>query len=587
MVFVGFLALAIVLFGSTWVHPFATVIGIGPDPPVFIWYLRWVPFAITHGMNPLSTNYLDYPAGINVMWQTSIPLLGLLLWPVTAIAGPIFSYNLLMTTSVALSGGCAFLVLRRRVRHRRAALAGSLLFAFSPYMLAESLGHPHVGVTCIIPLMVMVFEEAVIWQRRQPLKLGLLLGALAGAQLLISEEMLLTEALFAAMAIGILAGLSPHGLRSRAGYLLKVLLPAAGLLITIATWPLGVQFFGPHAIHGRLFGSNVFVEDLAGVILPTPLQAMAPPAITAITERFSGSQYEAGGYLGLPLLALLGIGARRHWHLPLVRLALLLGLLALALSFGVTLHFGGVDTAVPAAVMALAFLPLMRSDAGRFLPWIFVAAWAALAIAPVIDNVVASRLAIYVFLLASLLIAVITDGAIDQPPRQWRSWSKRMTLALAALTFIALLPAWPFPSSSAVVPRFFLDGSESDVRQAAVILVVPYAHDLESRAMLWQAAGGMWFRMPEGYANRAARSLDPAPSRFGDALIAIQNGKARPTITPAYREQVLTDLRQWDVGSVVVGPMAGQQEVVSFVSAVLGTTPESEGGVLLWKLPAG
>jgi hypothetical protein len=33
--------------------------------------------------------------------------------------------------------------------------------------------------------------------------------------------------------------------------------------------------------------------------------------------------------------------------------------------------------------------------------------------------------------------------------------------------------------------------------------------------------------------------------------------------------------------------MAGQQEVVSFVSAVLGTTPESEGGVLLWKLPAG
>jgi hypothetical protein len=70
-------------------------------------------------------------------------------------------------------------------------------------------------------------------------------------------------------------------------------------------------------------------------------------------------------------------------------------------------------------------------------------------------------------------------------------------------------------------------------------------------------------------------------------LIAIQNGKARPTITPAYREQVLTDLRQWDVGSVVVGPMAGQQEVVSFVSGVLGTTPESEGGVLLWKLPAG
>ena len=58
--------LALGLFGATWAHPFSQVIGDGPDPPVFIWYLRWVPFALSHGLNPLFTNYLDFPGGINL-----------------------------------------------------------------------------------------------------------------------------------------------------------------------------------------------------------------------------------------------------------------------------------------------------------------------------------------------------------------------------------------------------------------------------------------------------------------------------------------------------------------------------------------
>src|SRR5438132_1811281 len=101
--------LALGLFAATWTQPFSHVIGDGPDPPVFIWYLRWLPFALSHGMNPLFANYLDYPDGINLMWQTSVPLLGLLMWPVTATLGPIFSYNLVMTASVALSAFCGFL----------------------------------------------------------------------------------------------------------------------------------------------------------------------------------------------------------------------------------------------------------------------------------------------------------------------------------------------------------------------------------------------------------------------------------------------------------------------------------------------
>src|SRR6202795_429653 len=214
--------LALGLFGATWAHHVSQVIGDGPDPQVFIWYLRWVPFAIGHGLNPLFTSYLDFPDGINLMWQTSVPLLGLLLAPITLTLGPIFAYNLLMTASMALAAWCAVLAFRRHVERPWAAALGGLLFGFSPSMLAQSLGHPHVGVVFICPLMLIAFEEAVLRQQRLPWRLGAIIGAMAAAQLLISEELLLTQVLVACVALAILAGMRPDQVRIRAAYVLTV-----------------------------------------------------------------------------------------------------------------------------------------------------------------------------------------------------------------------------------------------------------------------------------------------------------------------------------------------------------------------------
>jgi len=399
--------LALGLFAATWTHPFSNVIGDGPDPPVFIWYLRWVPFAISHGLNPLFTSYLDFPDGINLMWQTSVPLLGLLLAPITLTLGPIFAYNLLMTASMALAAWCAFLAFRRHVERPWAAALGGLLFGFSPYMLAQSLGHPHVGVVFICPLMLIAFQEAVLRQRRSPWRLGAVIGALAAAQLLISEELLLTQVLVACMALAILVGLRPDQVRRRAAYVFKVLGVAAGILTMVAVWPLWMQFFGPQAVHGTLATSNVFVTDLAGVVLPTSLQAIAPSALTAVTDRFSGSQYEAGGFVGLPLLALLVLAAVRWWRAPVVQVASMLALLAAGLSLGVTLHLGGVTTGIPAGLLALGFLAVGRTRVGRVTPVVFGLVWAGLATLPLLHNVVPSRLMLYVFLFAGLLVSVL------------------------------------------------------------------------------------------------------------------------------------------------------------------------------------
>ncbi|MEA2634491.1 MAG: hypothetical protein QOH92_1258 [Chloroflexota bacterium] len=571
--------LALGLFAATWAHPFSHVIGDGPDPPVFIWYLRWVPFALSHGLNPLFTSYLDFPDGINLMWQTSVPLLGLLLAPITLTLGPILAYNLLMTASMALAAWCAFLAFRRHVERPWAAALGGLLFGFSPYMLAQSLGHPHVGVVFICPLMLIAFEEAVLRQQRSPWRLGAVIGALAAAQLLISEELLLTQVLLACMALAILVGLRPDQLRIRAAYLVKVLGVAAGILSLVAAWPLWMQFLGPQAVHGTLATSNVFVTDLAGVVLPTSLQAIAPAALTAVTDRFSGSQYEAGAFVGLPLLALLVLAAVRWWRVPAVQVASMLALLAAGLSLGVTLHLGGVTTGIPAGLLALAFLAVGRTRVGRMTPVIFGLVWAGLATVPLLHNVVPSRLMLYVFLFAGLLVSVLVD--------RWDFASPRRTMAagaIAVLALLTLLPRMPFATSPANVPAFFSAGAVSTLPTNSVALVVPYAHEFESRAMLWQLSTALRFKMPEGYANRPGPALDPAPTVLGHDLMAMQQGALAPEVSTAYRTAVLAELRRSKVQTVLLGPMAGEQRMLEFLTAIVGTPPTQGGGVYLWRL---
>ena len=58
------------------------------DPAQMSWFLAWTPFALGHGLNPFFTNYIDYPLGVNLASNTSVPLLGLLAAPVTLRAGP-------------------------------------------------------------------------------------------------------------------------------------------------------------------------------------------------------------------------------------------------------------------------------------------------------------------------------------------------------------------------------------------------------------------------------------------------------------------------------------------------------------------
>ncbi|HEY7606804.1 MAG TPA: hypothetical protein VID07_08535, partial [Actinomycetes bacterium] len=377
----AYLGLAVWMFAPAWRSPTSTTLEGGDgDPAIFMWFLRWVPYAIAHGHELLVTHHLNYPDGVNLMWNTSLPLPALLLGPVTAHWGPVFSFNLLLVLSYGLSAWCAYLAIRRFVPGHLAAAVGGLVYGFSPAMRVQS-HHLHMSLAFLVPLMLLAMHEILVRQRRSPWLVGAALGLMAGAQLLFGEELLAMTALlaFALLLLVVLTNL--RRVRERWLYAVKAFAVALTLTSAIIVWPLSVQFTGPQRIHGDIQKTN-YSNDLQSFILPGWPQAMTWDGAGQLVEGFAGGN---SAYLGLPmLLVLVALGVR--WRSEsVVRIGLALMAVAAVLSLGPVLLVGGRDTGIP-------------------LPWAFFENL------PLLPSLIPSRLAQLTALFAGLLLAVFLSA---------------------------------------------------------------------------------------------------------------------------------------------------------------------------------
>jgi len=582
----AYLALAVGLFANAWRAPFATIVGYPGDAFQSIWFLRWPGFALTHGLNPLLSTYVNHPHGANLMWNTAIPLVGVVLTPLTLTVGPVFVYNLVMTLALALSAWTAYLAIHRYVTTALAAWLGGLAYGFSPYMMAQSLGHPHLTIAFVPPLILLALDSLVIRQNRPALFIGIAAGALAALQLWIGEELLASSGLVAILGLFILMELNPDRVRAQSRYALRALAIASATFTVLAAFPLAVQFFGPQPLLRSLQPHNLYATDVLGFFVPTDMQQVAPEPAVGISRHFTGNLSEWNGYLSLPLIGLLVFTAIRFWPLKVVRFAASLGLLIAGLSLGFTLRFAGSLTAVASVVVALPLPAFRRVLPARTMVLALMVVPIALITVPVIDNLLPSRLMLYADLMAGFLLATFAQSALHWPAVRARG----VAVCAIGLTAIALIPRLPYPSSSAATPSFFTSSSVRQIPEGAVVLVAPFARIGSGDAMLWQAMAGDRFQMPEGgvIADGNPYPADPPPSTSLNVLRGIETGTLPAlTLTEPLRQSLLNDLNRWHVRMVIVGPMAHQELVLALYSSVLGATPSWQGGVYTWTLPDG
>ncbi|HEV3232254.1 MAG TPA: hypothetical protein VG245_08370 [Candidatus Dormibacteraeota bacterium] len=554
-------ALTLGLFNVAWAHPGRTWIGVGGDPNLVSWFLAWVPYAISHGHNPLLSDALNYPAGVNLMWNTSMPLAAVLLWPVTALGGPVLAYNVLLTASVALSAWTAFIAIRWLTGSAPGAFLGGLLYGFSPYMLTQSLAHVHVVAVFLAPLLLMLLADLLVRRRWPPLRTGMLLGACCAAQLLIGEEVLVGAALASGVGAAVLALMRRREALPALRRALPGLLLGLGVMAVIVAVPVAVQFLGPHRIHGPIQTRGVYVSDLLNFVVPTQTQYFAPQAALVEAGNFSGNGTEWNAYLGAPLLLLLlgGVIALRRNALAVWAGAS--GLVMAVLSLGPHLRIGGRDTGLRLPELVIDRLPVLA-------------------------NVLPNRLALFVDMFAAILLAVVVARLLAAArPIRWAG------LAAVAVAALPLLPSLPFPALAAGVPAYFQGPVRADVAEGSVVVIAPFADFTDADAMGWQAAAGIWFKSPAGYLVNDNPDGTPRfsvrPTPLSKAMLQISLGDGPPVLDGATRSEILNQLRDLAAREVVVGTMAHEDQMVAFWEDLLGRAPDRQtGGVYLWR-PAG
>lgn len=576
----GYLALAVLLFSRAWASPRTSWIGDPGDPPKFMWYLRWNPYAVAHGMNPFFTHHIDSVHGVNLLWDTSIVLPSLVLAPVTYLLGPVVAFNVAATAALAVSAWCAYLFYRRYVSSHFAAATGGLLYGFSPYAIAHAHGgHLNLSLVFTPPLVLLLLDEILVRQRPRPVLIGALLGVLVAGQLLISQEVLVTEAVTSVVGVVVLMILCPRQVRAHLPYAARALGIAFCVFVVLAAAPTMYALFSsrrPH--HGTLWGPDTYVSDIFGFVVPTSLQQVRFAGSSHVTNRFTDSCCIADShtYVGVPLLAVLVMTAIGGWARTVVRFLTVLALAVLVLSLGAHLHVDGHVTSIRLPESWLSKLPLVA-------------------------NLLASRFMLYFYLCAGALLAIFLDGIrhadkaggtpgqLEFPgmPRRRAKRSGLVPIGLTALSLAFLFPHVPFPATHATIPAFFDSADVRRIPAGSVALVAPFARDTNtSEPMLWQAVAGMRYRTPEGYAtgpdDSGRYSFLPVPTPLSTLMQSVQQGNPLPTMTADLRAELMGELGKDHVRTVIVGPFNQHDPMVELFTMLLGSAPQAVGGVDVW-----
>ncbi len=571
----SYLAASATAFWHILIHPTSVAMSNGAgDSATFAWHLAYVPWAVSHGHDPFVATVANYPFGLNLLDNTSMPLLGLVGSPVTALWGPVATLNLWWMLAFPLSAGSAYLLARRFTASRWIAWFAGLLYGFGPYEVAQGAGHLNLAFVPVPPLIMLLLYDLLVERRRSPRAIGVRLGVLVVVQFFISSEILATTAVFAALAVVVTALFNRQAVREGARHLAAAVASAAVVSLLVLAWPLYVAFAGTAHVRGAVSGYRFYFSSLFAPLLPSSLFAVATRHLHSLGDRIGGNPVENGTYLGVSLVLLL-LASPFLARSRRVTAAVVLTASAFVLSLGVSLHFG--------------LSRFARYDAKVPLPAAF------LYKTPIVNQAFPVRYSLYVDLFASVAVAIVLDmlrRRVTAPPGRHRAalrprrWAAVLPVAVAALVALPLLPAWPYASQGPVgIPRFFTSDDVRVVPEGSVALVYPIATNTLSNAETWQASARFRFSMPGGYfvlpAASGSGSVYTASTIVERTLSEVVAGPP-PARTAALRQALRAQLSDWHVLTVLAQPVG--TDPLGFFRWLVGRPPTScTGGVCVWS----
>ena len=540
------------------------------------WFMRYTATAVQHFRLPaLMTTAMNAPHGVNLMWNTSLLLPGVVLSPVTLLSGPQVALTVLLVIGFAGSAASMFYVLRRWHASPLAAALGGALYGFSPALVNSGIGHYPLVLAMLPPLMIDRVLRLATGQGR-PVRNGIWLGLMAAAQIFISEEALIDAVIAAVLLLIVLAVSRPREVRPAVRPTAIGLATAAVVGLVLSSRGLWVQFHGVAAkgaaattvisYHGRLTSLGTlpiaFVDPSEGVVLHTP-------AMGHLANNYPQPLPEYLAYLGVPLIIVLLFAIVRFWsHLP-VRVAGITFLLLEWLGMGAR-------PLQPTVTLPSFLLP-----------------WSLVEHLPVVSGMVPDRLAILADACAAAVLAFSLDlvrSRRSAPFSRWRAGGAIAT-GIAVFALLPLVPAPYAPAPAAPLPAgYAATFTALHLAPGARVLLAPYPYSGTTEVMRWQADTGQPASMiggdfiapnQPGRQGRAGRSGMTPTSYYIDYLYNGDYDAPHPS-----QARIQADLASWDPGAVVAVTQP-TSSLGQFLIRLFGQPTTHIGSVLGWRLKPG
>jgi hypothetical protein len=478
-VLLGYLGLTLLFTYPLTQHFTTHVPGDGRDDPALVWNLWWVKHALVDlHVNPLTTDFLFYPIGINLSFYTLTLLNGVISIPLQALFGLVAASNILLLLSFVLSGYGTYLLVRYLLHatpspaggggpgwgypHLAAFVAG-IVYAFAACKLQyAALGQFNIASSQWIPVYVLFLLKMT--ERTPTLPppppatgegwgggsrppsatgegVGVEVGVAAGLFLLLAAYAEFTFAsflvLFTAVYLAYLWFADRQTILNRA---FAVRLAVLGAVFLVGFAPVLTAMLQEMRVEGDYMMSgwgfaDVFSADLLGFFVPSTLHPIFGAWAAAVSQRFTYTNFV---YVGYTVLALAIFAALRLWRDKRLRFWVVSALTFFVLSLGPLLHIAG------QAVFDLDGLPVRVP-----LPFIL------LHYVPFIKgNRYPSRLIIVVV----LCLAVLVGYALAELAKV-RRFSSRPAFALVAVSLAVLISfeslSIPLPLSDMRLPQIY------------------------------------------------------------------------------------------------------------------------------------
>lgn len=318
-------------------------LALGGDAYEYVWKLWWFKHTLLEtGQSPWVVPEIYFPYGYLLAYGEATPANTILALPLTWLLGEIPTYNLLVLLSTILSGFTMFLLAREVSGNFWAGLLAGVIYAFSPFRRLQIL-HLNILTTQWLPLIFYFLERFL--KTRNPIY-GLVAGLSFGLNALASWYYAVAGALFVGLwSLFRMRPLTQDLNQKQSWHALGLFIIVTILLVGPFVWPYLMLVGNPDTTI-PIENSNFYSASLVEYLIPSPFQFLwGQWVFQNLLNRPAPGEFVMGWGFTAWLFGLYAVGLAPRYK---TRPWLVLVIVAILLSFGLTLHVAGRQVVIPA-----------------------------------------------------------------------------------------------------------------------------------------------------------------------------------------------------------------------------------------------